>query len=54
MSPYAYVPQAQFAMLSAEAQDVLVRVIRYGGSPQRMKASTLVVGDILVLETGDR
>jgi magnesium-transporting ATPase (P-type) len=37
-----------------EERDVWVRVVRSGGVAQRVKSSQLVVGDVLVLETGDR
>lgn len=46
--------QAQFAAISMEERDVWVRVVRSGGVAQRVKSSQLVVGDVLVLETGDR
>lgn len=45
--------QKQFRMLSKEADDVTVKVLR-GGRLRRISGYDLVVGDVVSVETGDR
>ena len=46
--------QTQFEALNAQEKDIAVRVIRSKGQTMEVPLSELVVGDVIVLESGDK
>lgn len=48
-----YSKEKQFRALSAKNDDVLVKVIR-GGKPDQVQVGDINVGDVIILETGDK
>ncbi|KAJ0408386.1 hypothetical protein P43SY_003112 [Pythium insidiosum] len=48
-----YSKEKQFRALSAKNDDVQVKVIR-GGRPDQVSVGEITVGDVIILETGDR